>query len=1009
MFNSLIFSIMRTFNALIAAILVAVLPVDLNAQNESVYQRGATYMEGTMPPSPEPASAVKYVDIPFSHSCGFAEYEVPFYTLKGRELSVPIALQYTSGGIKLDEIAGVAGLGWNLQAGGCITRTVIDMPDEFSAADFRHELPSGEVLDSLEAMANTTASMAYLRDVLWHRVDGQLDRYSYNVCGLQGSFVIQDDGSIFQLSGDGVKIGMTYASDGSVDKFTLIGPDGTRYILSEKEVATHVGTTGAMTTPTSGQPDRWTATTAWHITEIRSCSGLETATFTYSQPVVWKRVVMALSRTLSIVKGGTVPTPSLSTSATYIHNDYETKVLTGITLGNANATFTYSQGTGSCYRSDASVSQNNFPFRLTEISVRIAGNQSVLTQLHVGTSKDTYDGRIILNNLNLYRGEQLDDKWNFTYNSVGKIVSKGSQDWYGYYNGENEFTDDGNSTICPFEFNSTYYDADLTNGYPVPKYAQLMSLKTIDHDGAITSFLYEGNAMRTFTDTCHVGIRVKMMRLYNGLKVPQTRYFKYELPKASGPIEPVQDMYMTASCTLGISGFVEQCSWLLSLYDTPVTDGASIRDTRIYYGRVTEDIDPHQHLNLTLEPSDSTARTIYEFDTDGVHPTSWPVDIRFPSKWANYYSSNVVAPTSCSPWYGVRKFYNDNGTVRSPLIVRKEDYLFKNGAYTLAASTDYTYDNPSHNCILAGYKATQVMYFPTYGKLSYEDIYHYPIYITQHPSRNPVKTVRVNYHPSGNDTTVVNTSYVTRQDLSDPVRVLTIATNEAGVIHRELYGYADNRTNPESWVIELKNRHCLSVPLAKRWVVISAKALPTGGIWPIPADQVAKYDIYKEELIEYAWFNIKGADRLLPCSHVEKNRGTESWRETVLSRDCFGNITSVKEKGSPETVVLWGYGGLLPVAVIRNASISEVEAFFEDSETIDTFALDELPSQTYLDKLSELRNALSDSHVTTYTYIPGIGVSSETDPAGMTTYYEYDATGRLACVRDNDGGKAPRV
>jgi hypothetical protein len=83
----------------------------LSAQTEITYKRGATYLENTVPPSPEPASQVKYADIPFNHSSGMAEYEVPFYTLEGSELNIPISLHYTSGGIKLDEIAGVAGLG----------------------------------------------------------------------------------------------------------------------------------------------------------------------------------------------------------------------------------------------------------------------------------------------------------------------------------------------------------------------------------------------------------------------------------------------------------------------------------------------------------------------------------------------------------------------------------------------------------------------------------------------------------------------------------------------------------------------------------------------------------------------------------------------------------------------------------------------------------------------------------------------------------------------------------
>ena len=165
----------------------------LSAQTESTYERGATYLENTLPPSPEPASVVKYADVPFTHSAGLAEYDVPFYTLQGNELSIPIGLHYASGGIKLDEIAGVAGLGWTLEAGGCITRTVVYMPDEFVpiAGSFHHEMPSDTLLDKLEAMEDTNMTLNYLKGLLGNRIDSSLDRYSYNVCGLSGSFVIK--------------------------------------------------------------------------------------------------------------------------------------------------------------------------------------------------------------------------------------------------------------------------------------------------------------------------------------------------------------------------------------------------------------------------------------------------------------------------------------------------------------------------------------------------------------------------------------------------------------------------------------------------------------------------------------------------------------------------------------------------------------------------------------------------------------------------------------------------
>lgn len=54
-------------------------------------------------------------------------------------------------------------------------------------------------------------------------------------------------------------------------------------------------------------------------------------------------------------------------------------------------------------------------------------------------------------------------------------------------------------------------------------------------------------------------------------------------------------------------------------------------------------------------------------------------------------------------------------------------------------------------------------------------------------------------------------------------------------------------------------------------------------------------------------------------------------------------------------------------------------------------------------QIDDIRIFPSDALMTTYTYAPLIGMTSETDPKGYTIYYEYDGFGRLKDAKDKDG------
>ncbi len=70
------------------------------------------------PVSPEVASLIKYADIPVSNYNGTTQYDIPIYEINEGDLRLPISLNYSSNGLKVDEEASNVGLGWTLNYGG---------------------------------------------------------------------------------------------------------------------------------------------------------------------------------------------------------------------------------------------------------------------------------------------------------------------------------------------------------------------------------------------------------------------------------------------------------------------------------------------------------------------------------------------------------------------------------------------------------------------------------------------------------------------------------------------------------------------------------------------------------------------------------------------------------------------------------------------------------------------------------------------------------------------------
>jgi YD repeat-containing protein len=139
-------------------------------------------------------------------------------------------------------------------------------------------------------------------------------------------------------------------------------------------------------------------------------------------------------------------------------------------------------------------------------------------------------------------------------------------------------------------------------------------------------------------------------------------------------------------------------------------------------------------------------------------------------------------------------------------------------------------------------------------------------------------------------------------------------------------------------------------------------------------------------------------------SKTKYKYGAAETRMTYHKYDAVGNPVFQSKDNVSRVCYLWSYDRLYPIAQIINASYDTVEAILT-GPAIDNFATLAAPSYAQINTfVNQLRNdpRMSKAMITSYSYDPLFGMTSETDVNGKTTYYEYDYLGRLHVVKDKD-------
>jgi len=154
---------------------------------------------------------------------------------------------------------------------------------------------------------------------------------------------------------------------------------------------------------------------------------------------------------------------------------------------------------------------------------------------------------------------------------------------------------------------------------------------------------------------------------------------------------------------------------------------------------------------------------------------------------------------------------------------------------------------------------------------------------------------------------------------------------------------------------------------------------------------------------EYGLF---AGDRLvLPSSIYERTEDNPYKQKGVYDLyDEKGNLLQYTGLDGTPVSYLWSYNREYPVAKIAGVAYNNVVSVLGmPVENLST------ASDPDMALVNALRHKLPSSLITTYTYKPLIGISTITDPTGITTYYEYDTFNRLKRIYMKENGTEKNI
>lgn len=934
-------------------------------------------------PTPSAMEMYKYLGHPISYATGLIDISVPLYTMKNSNLDIPLQLKYHSSGIKIQDAEGVLGLGWSMFPGFKISRIIMGKPDDVYPVvsnDFDNMFSSDSNSAAME-MSNFATFITQFggqdgKSPGQIRKDGLHDIFSIYLPNENTSFILEYvDGKYNPLmlpEKSPLRIVPIFDNNGNSSyklyAFDVWDAQGNKYSFGPSTGWISGDSPDYMEiTPSSAG----TLISGWLLREITQPNG-EKIFFSYIES---REEDKFWSSSFSLIDDEnpnfhvftSIPNNGEYSANNFFYGARRPLQIASIESERCLVNFCYSH---------VSMDIHSISMKLESIIVRDKTTGRIVKNIRF-TSGDNY----FLKDIDI-SGE---GKYQFEYNMFEGQFGSRAIDWFGYFNGRLEDEKQPyNIPACVLK----YVEPLSSHPLPVigvsrevgPDAMKAKSLKKITYPtGGWLAIDYESHQFRAIGYGLFTGggLRVKSTQLHDPVSDKTvTKHYNYVVPGDNYMCDPTNiDLFMQT---------VQLCGYYINDPALPIVHTVTARQRTIsafspygcfsmpiWYKEVTESSDGGKQVYTYYNIDD------YYFNFYGSYIPASLNRFAFSPILMNHdsYDNAGKKKKSIKYSYILEGYYDMREYAVIPLkaLVHIPNYRMQGGVLTEIEDGISSFQNWS--LVKENIYSNNLPYrdfvkpeSPIFGCM------HYGLRMYS-PDLDSICTTT--YFDS--DSIIEKIAY----EYDEPSRIYNISkksilTDDGEWLH-ERYYYTDNAI-PDKNALTSEQQNIIRQMDDDNYKTTVIQRVREKGD--------------KRLYSKLTGFKKAGEKYLPETEYFQK--GNHSFEERIKYHlyDNYGNPVQISMDDNAPIFYIWGYKGQYPVAEIRNVDSYNTLRCALHGRAPEGMSADTTPDYVKIEGLRTNRS-MKDAQITTFRYDPSVGITQETDPRGVSTYYTYDSKGRL--------------